>query len=69
MRCVIRFGILISLCRPPIDGTLTEYVIHPHDYCFVLPSNVTLEEGALIEPLSVGVHACDRAQVLRNKNI
>lgn len=28
-----------------------------------LPDNVTFEEGALIEPLSVGIHACRRAGV------
>lgn len=28
-----------------------------------LPDNVTLAEGALLEPLSVGVHACKRANV------
>lgn len=28
-----------------------------------LPNNVTFEEGALIEPLSVGIHACRRAGV------
>lgn len=28
-----------------------------------LPDNVSYEEGALLEPLSVGVHACKRAGV------
>lgn len=28
-----------------------------------LPDHVTMEEGALLEPLSVGVHACRRAEV------
>ena len=34
--------------------------------CFVphrLPDHVSFEEGALLEPLSVGVHACRRAGV------
>ena len=31
--------------------------------CFKLPENVSLEEGAMCEPLSVGVHACRRAHV------
>lgn len=30
---------------------------------FRLPDHMTLEEGALLEPLSVGVHACNRAGV------
>lgn len=28
-----------------------------------LPDHMTMEEGALLEPLSVGVHACRRAGV------
>lgn len=28
-----------------------------------LPDNVSLEEGALLEPLSVGVHACKRGSI------
>ena len=38
-------------------------VVHPADMCFKLPENVSLEEGAMCEPLSVGVHACRRARV------
>lgn len=30
---------------------------------FRLPDNMSLEEGAMMEPLSVGVHACNQAQV------
>ena len=30
---------------------------------FRLPDHVSCEEGALLEPLSVGVHACRRAGV------
>ena len=28
-----------------------------------LPDHISLEEGALLEPLSVGVHACNRGGV------
>lgn len=38
-------------------------MVHPANLCFKLPENVTLEEGAMCEPLSVGVHACRRANV------
>ena len=43
--------------------TNSKQVIHPGDMCFKLPENVSLEEGAMCEPLSVGVHACQRATV------
>lgn len=46
---------------PPADGTLTRYVAHEADFCFKLPDNISFEEGALLEPLSVVVHACRRA--------
>ena len=34
-----------------------------------LPENVTLEEGALMEPLAVGVHACARGGVTLGSNV
>lgn len=42
---------------PPVSGALQEYVVHPADMCFKLPDNVSTMEGALVEPLSVGLHA------------
>ncbi|CAO1409873.1 unnamed protein product [Diamesa serratosioi] len=48
---------------PPYDGNLRRYYAHAADFCFKLPDHVTMEEGALLEPLSVGVHACRRADV------
>lgn len=48
---------------PPYDGTLTRYFNHPADFCFKLPEAVSLEEGALLEPLAVAVHACQRAGI------
>ncbi|XP_059164914.1 sorbitol dehydrogenase-like [Physella acuta] len=46
---------------PPYHGNLTRYYVHAADFCFKLPDHVTFEEGALLEPLSVAVHACNRA--------
>lgn len=42
---------------PPVRGALQEYVTHPADMCFKLPDNVSTLEGALVEPLAVGLHA------------
>ncbi|XP_026678337.1 sorbitol dehydrogenase-like isoform X2 [Diaphorina citri] len=59
-----------NLCRqiffcatPPDHGNLSRYYRHAADFCHKLPDHVSLEEGALLEPLSVGVHACRRAGV------
>jgi D-xylulose reductase len=43
---------------PPYDGTLTRFYVLPEDMCVRLPAHVSLEEGALVEPLSVAMHAC-----------
>ncbi|KAJ8340755.1 hypothetical protein SKAU_G00353880 [Synaphobranchus kaupii] len=48
---------------PPDDGNLSRYYKHSANFCYKLPDSVTFEEGALIEPLSVGIYACRRAQV------
>lgn len=48
---------------PPVHGSLANQVVHPANLCFKLPDNVSLEEGAMCEPLSVGVYACRRASV------
>ncbi|KAH0839885.1 chaperonin 10-like protein [Lanmaoa asiatica] len=45
---------------PPHDGTLGRYYVVPSDLAYPLPSHLTLEDGALIEPLSVAVHAVSK---------
>ncbi|KAK6631346.1 hypothetical protein RUM44_005872 [Polyplax serrata] len=54
---------ILFCATPPVHGNLTRFYTHAADFCFKLPDNVTLEEGALLEPLSVGVHACRKAAV------
>ncbi|KAJ8974405.1 hypothetical protein NQ317_014899 [Molorchus minor] len=53
----------LLLRNPPDDGNLSRYYVHDADFCHKLPPNMDLEDGALMEPLSVGVHACKRANV------
>ncbi|CAL0328644.1 unnamed protein product [Lupinus luteus] len=54
---------------PPVHGSLANQIVHPADLCFKLPENVSLEEGAMCEPLSVGVHACRRANIGPETNV
>ena len=51
------------LATPPIDGSLARYVTHPADFCHKLPDHLSLDEGAMLEPLSVGIHACRRGRI------
>ncbi|KAK9458419.1 chaperonin 10-like protein [Dipodascopsis uninucleata] len=46
---------------PPVDGTLTKFYKLPDTFCYKLPENLSLDEGALIEPLSVAVHSVKQA--------
>jgi len=48
---------------PPVDGAFAEYVAIHEDFAFALPDSLSDEEGALMEPLSVGVWACRKASV------
>lgn len=43
------------------DGVFCEYVSHPAKMCFKLPANVSTLEGALCEPLSVGLYAVEKS--------
>jgi len=48
---------------PPVHGCLRETVVHPGMFVFKLPENVGFDEGALVEPLAVGLHAAQKAQI------
>lgn len=54
---------------PPFDGTLAKYYVLPEDFCYKLAEDVSLEEGALIEPLSVGVHIAKQAEVRPGQSV
>jgi 2-desacetyl-2-hydroxyethyl bacteriochlorophyllide A dehydrogenase len=43
------------------DGAFAEYVNVPADLVVKFPDDLSYEQGALIEPLAVGVHALERA--------
>lgn len=49
---------------PPVHGVLRPTVVHPADYTFKLPDNVTFGEGAMVEPLAVGMHASIKAKIV-----
>ncbi len=48
---------------PPIHGCLRPTVIHPAAFTYRLPDSVTFAEGAMVEPLAVGVHAANKARI------
>ena len=48
---------------PPDHGVLRPTVVHPAAYTFKLPNNVSFAEGAMVEPLAVGMHAASKAGI------
>jgi D-xylulose reductase len=54
---------------PPYDGTLTGFYAAPADFCYKLPAHVSLQEGALVEPLAVAVHIMRQAAVVPGQSV
>ncbi len=46
---------------PPVHGCLTPFVVHPAAFCYPLPENVSFAEGAMVEPLAIGLQAVKKA--------
>ncbi|KAK5656537.1 hypothetical protein OQA88_4516 [Cercophora sp. LCS_1] len=73
-RCELCLGGRYNICRdmkfrssakavPHAQGTLQELIVHPARWCHKLPDGVSMELGALAEPLAVALHASDRAKL------
>lgn len=48
------------LATPPYDGAFCEYIAIRADFLYPIPDSMSYEKAALIEPLSVGLHAVSR---------
>ncbi|KAK3996146.1 putative sorbitol dehydrogenase [Cladorrhinum sp. PSN332] len=46
---------------PHFQGTLQDRINHPAAWCHRLPDNISFDSAALLEPLSVALHAVNRA--------
>ena len=54
---------VVFWATPPVHGVLTPYVVHPANYTFRLPDNVSFAEGAMVEPFAVGLQAATKARI------
>ncbi len=59
-----------NLCRavaffgsPPVDGAFARFLVQHEDFAHALPDSLSDEAGALMEPLSVALWACEKAGV------
>lgn len=60
---------VVFLGTPPVNGAFTEYVAMAADFIYPLPEDMTYVEGALLEPLAVGMHAVRRGGVWAGSRI
>lgn len=50
------------------DGVNAEYCVHDATMCYKLPENMTTMEGAMIEPLAVGLHGTELSNAKVGEN-
>ncbi|MBU8901921.1 MAG: alcohol dehydrogenase catalytic domain-containing protein [Victivallales bacterium] len=56
-------------CPGQVEGCLSEYIVMKEQSCFPLGDKITLEEGALSEPLSIGVYAVKMSIPMKDAKI
>jgi D-xylulose reductase len=54
---------VVFWATPPVHGCLRETVVHPAQFCFKLPEGMTAAEGAMIEPLAIGIEAAKKTRI------
>ena len=56
-------------CPGQAEGCLSEMIIMPAKSCFRIPGNISFEEAAFAEPLSIGYYAVQLSQIRKGDNI
>jgi 2-desacetyl-2-hydroxyethyl bacteriochlorophyllide A dehydrogenase len=51
------------------SGCFAEYAVYPESAIYPLSDDITLEAGAMLEPVSVAVHAIDQAKVTTGSSV
>ncbi|KAK5224537.1 hypothetical protein LTR72_004318 [Exophiala xenobiotica] len=59
----------IFAATPPHNGTLSKYYKTAADYCYPLPEHMSLEDGALCEPVAVAVQICKVGNVRAGQTV
>ncbi|HLP73244.1 MAG TPA: alcohol dehydrogenase catalytic domain-containing protein [Bacteroidales bacterium] len=53
-------------CPGQAEGCLSEYIVMPEESCFPLKGNLTADQGAISEPLSIGVYSVRKSGGVKN---
>lgn len=59
----------IRVCGVHKDGMMAEYFEHPIQLLYKLPDGLSWEHAALVEPLTIGLHAATRARVSKGEHV
>lgn len=62
-------NLLFLGCPGQADGCLSEYIVMPETSCFKLEDNLILDDGALSEPLAIGVYAVKQSIPMKDAAI
>ena len=54
---------MVFHATPPVDGSLSEVIVHHHAFAHPVPDEVGDDAAAMVEPLSVALWACRKAAV------
>ena len=56
-------------CPDQLDGSMQEYIVMPESSCYPIKESTSLVDAALAEPLSIGVYAVKRANLIEDEKI
>jgi len=56
-------------CPGQAEGCLSEYLLMPEESCFPLPEKLTADQGAISEPLSIGVYSVKQSGIAKGAKI
>ena len=62
-------GIMIFAATPPWDGTLAKYYVNAADFCYKVPDQMSMEEAAMVEPVSVAVAIAKTADLRAHQTV
>lgn len=56
-------------CPGQAEGCLSEYIVVPESSCFAIPDNMSFDDGAISEPLAIGLYAVKQALAIKNAKL
>ncbi|OJJ77796.1 hypothetical protein ASPBRDRAFT_25424 [Aspergillus brasiliensis CBS 101740] len=62
-------GNMIFAATPPWDGTLAKYYVNAADFCYKVPDHMSMEEAAMVEPVSVAVAIAKTADLRAHQTV